>query len=156
MCVELETGWNRFACIPESASIVARWQRGVCELLQEPSLRNLDDFDLPFVEQQALYDKYDHIVPISHPSNRPVVQTVVPIYVCPTDIDTNVLSKPRNGPGKKHGFAPGSYRACSGTTDALNGDRFFDNASVPKKMPRHWVGALHVVYWLSVKMIFFA
>jgi prepilin-type processing-associated H-X9-DG protein len=39
---------------------------------------------LPYVEQQTLYDRYDWGVHWFHPMNRDVVETVLPVFVCPS------------------------------------------------------------------------
>ena len=99
---------------------------------------------LPYVEQQGLYDKYDRSLPNEHPANRQVVQTLVPVYACPSDIRTTELEQPESGLGALKQWAPGSYRAVSGATISVNGDWYFDNSSVPVQMPRNWRGAMHV------------
>jgi prepilin-type N-terminal cleavage/methylation domain-containing protein len=41
-------------------------------------------FCLPFLEQQALYDAYNHDLWIDHPDNKEVVRTVLPVFLCPS------------------------------------------------------------------------
>ena len=41
-------------------------------------------FLLPFLEQQTVYDKYDHNFWIDHPNNRQIVQTVLSVFLCPS------------------------------------------------------------------------
>ena len=100
---------------------------------------------LPYVEQQGLYDQYRQDRPNEHPANRQVVETFVPLYLCPSDVKTEDLERPEHGPGKRSHWTPGSYRAVSGATTANNGDWYFDNPSLPPQMPRSLRGALHVV-----------
>lgn len=42
---------------------------------------------LPFVEQQALYARYNRKRSASHPDNFPVLETPIPFLVCPSDGD---------------------------------------------------------------------
>lgn len=49
---------------------------------------------LPWVDQQPLFDQWDLDKPITDPANRPLAQTHVPVYLCPTD-----LSRSRKGLG---------------------------------------------------------
>jgi len=100
---------------------------------------------LPYVEQQDLYDRYRQDRPNEHSANREVVETFVPLYICPSDVNTDALVRPEHGPGKWEHWAPGSYRAVSGSTTSVDGDWFFDNPNLPRQMPRSWRGALHVV-----------
>lgn len=99
---------------------------------------------LPFVEQQALFDRYDGRLPNEHAANRSVVQSLVPVYACPSDINTAQLEIPQSGRGALSRWAPGSYRAVSGATNSVHGDWYFDNSSIPDQMPRAWRGAMHV------------
>src|SRR6202011_965831 len=54
---------------------------------------------LPFLEQDALYRKYDFTKYNEDPENALVRTSPVKIYVCPSDLDTRVLGKPESGPG---------------------------------------------------------
>jgi len=69
---------------------------------------------LPFLEQQNLYDRYNFEVFNENELNWPVLQTILPVYLCPSDEDTDTLEQPRTGPGKSIPMARGSYRANSG------------------------------------------
>jgi prepilin-type processing-associated H-X9-DG protein len=40
---------------------------------------------LPFLEQRALYDAYNFDEPWDSPANRMVVETMIPVYGCPSD-----------------------------------------------------------------------
>jgi prepilin-type N-terminal cleavage/methylation domain-containing protein/prepilin-type processing-associated H-X9-DG protein len=102
---------------------------------------------LPFLEQQALYDSYNHNVPNHDSANENVVATLIEVYTCPTDVHTNETVNPESGPGAAILYAPGSYRAVSGATLAQNGDQFFDNPNVAgaaSGASPQWAGAMHV------------
>jgi prepilin-type N-terminal cleavage/methylation domain-containing protein/prepilin-type processing-associated H-X9-DG protein len=102
---------------------------------------------LPFVEQQPLYEQYNQNLQNHDPVNRPVVQTLVEVYLCPSDVGVHQLDSPESGPGSAVQYAPGSYRAISGATLAQNGNQFFDHANVANGSGAkpQWVGAMHVV-----------
>ena len=55
-------------------------------------------FILPFIEQQALYYAYNHDLWIDHPDNKEVVQTVLPVFLCPSagepaQVQNNILGQ---------------------------------------------------------------
>jgi prepilin-type N-terminal cleavage/methylation domain-containing protein len=113
---------------------------------------------LPYLEEQGLYDRWNRDLAIeayhaTDPTrgNNAIQQTILPIYLCPTDIDQNVLGIPESGPGDSIRWAPGSYRANSGVTPAtgVNGDNFWDNplwAGYPKTLfPDGSRGPLHTI-----------
>ena len=54
------------------------------------------------MEAQNLYAQYDNDLYNNHGDNYPVLQTFLPVMICPSDVDTDVL------PGW-FGAAPGSY-----------------------------------------------
>ena len=41
---------------------------------------------LPFMEQQPLYDSYNHNLPNHDLANQAVVKTLVEVYLCPSDV----------------------------------------------------------------------
>lgn len=107
---------------------------------------------LPYLEQQALYDRYDNEEDVTADVNAPVVSAFVPTYACPTDIfaagDTNIptwgIATLRN-----RQFHYGSYRGMAGRSDI----QYF---SVPdhgvwnhymgwRNLPSHWKGVYHVI-----------
>jgi prepilin-type processing-associated H-X9-DG protein len=113
---------------------------------------------LPYLEEQGLYDRWnpDLAIEAFHPTdptkgNNLIQQTILAIYLCPADIDQNVLGRPESGPATSILWAPGSYRANSGASPAsgVNGDNFWDNplwAEYPKTLwPDGARGPLHTV-----------
>ncbi len=69
---------------------------------------------LPHMEQQALYDQYRFDLFNEDPLNLPVLQQILPSYLCPSDEDTLELARPESGPGNQLQMARGSYRANTG------------------------------------------
>ncbi len=98
---------------------------------------------LPYVEQTALYDRYDPKQLNRSEDNKFVREQSVPPYVCPSDVETDVLGIPESGPGGGWGanqqYMPGSFRAVSGRS---NGNGWFDNSQA-QSLPRNWRGILH-------------
>jgi prepilin-type N-terminal cleavage/methylation domain-containing protein len=74
---------------------------------------------LPYMEQAALFDRYDLQYANQSPENRVVRETAVAAYVCPSDDATGAPTVPATGPANAIGakYAPGSYRAVSGRGD---------------------------------------
>jgi prepilin-type processing-associated H-X9-DG protein len=99
---------------------------------------------LPYVEQTALYDQYDFGYPNQSPENRRVRESGVPIYVCPSDIDTGTPVVPATGPARRVGalYMPGSYRGVSGRSD--DGYNYLDSEMM-FEYNRRSRGALHLV-----------
>ncbi len=69
---------------------------------------------LPFLELQNLYDQYHFDEFNESKVNWPVLQQIVPVYLCPSDEDTQTLERPESGPGSSILMARGSYRANTG------------------------------------------
>jgi prepilin-type N-terminal cleavage/methylation domain-containing protein/prepilin-type processing-associated H-X9-DG protein len=69
---------------------------------------------LPFIEQQNLYDQYRQHLFNEDPLNAFVRTQILPVYICPSDVNTRVTDRPASGPGANLQYAPGSYRAVSG------------------------------------------
>jgi prepilin-type N-terminal cleavage/methylation domain-containing protein/prepilin-type processing-associated H-X9-DG protein len=73
---------------------------------------------LPYLEQDNLYKLYDNTVYNNHPKNAFVVQSVVKVYACPSDINAGQLLDPetagRLAPGGNNTFRSSSYRGMSG------------------------------------------
>lgn len=91
---------------------------------------------LPYLEEQALYDEWNQDIALeaynaTNPefSNEVIQRTILQVYLCPSDMDLNILGSPESGPGAGLQWAPGSYRANSGASPATgtNGDNFWDN-----------------------------
>src|SRR5262249_59940445 len=78
-------------------------------------------FILPFIEQQALYDRYDQTVANEHANNAFVRTQFVKSYSCPDDPFIKKTLVPASGPGNSAGlqYMTGSYRAMAGGTDGL-------------------------------------
>jgi hypothetical protein len=84
---------------------------------------------LPFAEQDNLYKQYNNTVPNQAPQNQAVVQTAVPIYVCPVDINQDKILAPEtiapNGGGNTTiKYHIGSYRAMTGIGDTNTTNTF--------------------------------
>ncbi len=100
---------------------------------------------LPYIEQTALFDRYDARYLNEAPKNRAVRETIVAAYVCPSDGDTLAPAVPATGPaasGVK--YAPGSYRAVTGRTND-SATNFLDSEMVEPDYGRKWRGAIHAV-----------
>jgi prepilin-type N-terminal cleavage/methylation domain-containing protein/prepilin-type processing-associated H-X9-DG protein len=80
---------------------------------------------LPYLEQEALYKRYDQSKLNEDPANEFVRTHFVKTYVCPSDLDTDQLDLPASGPGSGLMYARGSYRAVSGR-GGKNGEAFWD------------------------------
>jgi prepilin-type N-terminal cleavage/methylation domain-containing protein len=79
---------------------------------------------LPFIEQQALYDSFNHAVPISDASNRTQRGTQLSFMLCPSDTGRNV---PFSRSGEGDNWARGNYGANGSIeqlyNSGLNGPR---------------------------------
>lgn len=69
---------------------------------------------LPFMEQEALYKKYNQALLNTTATNLAVGQQRVPTYECPSDQLAGKLEQPASGPGSGQQWMHGSYRAVSG------------------------------------------
>ena len=78
---------------------------------------------LPYVEEAALYDKYDHHVYNAHQNNLPILQTRLEMMICPTDQNTESLAKAYGGTADM--FAPSSYKGVAGKRHSFTAG-FFD------------------------------
>lgn len=73
---------------------------------------------LPGLEQGALYQQYDQNITNSDPRNMPVLKTLLPVMLCPSDMH----SKKGVASSLPEIIAPGSYKGISGTRwNAANG-----------------------------------
>jgi prepilin-type N-terminal cleavage/methylation domain-containing protein/prepilin-type processing-associated H-X9-DG protein len=108
---------------------------------------------LPYVEQDALYRKYNPAVPTNDASNKEFRETLVPVYVCPSDPNSGV-EVPQSGPGQTAGatYRYGSYRAMSGASDGGPG-KWFDLVIQADKLPPDWRGPLHVDRFTASKLV---
>src|SRR5262245_12162676 len=98
-------------------------------------------FILPYIEQQALYDRYDQTVANEHANNGFVRTAFVKTYSCPDDMLIKKTMVPASGPGQTAGlqYMTGSYRAMAGVTDGLG---WFD-AECGRIYPVQQRGVLH-------------
>jgi prepilin-type N-terminal cleavage/methylation domain-containing protein/prepilin-type processing-associated H-X9-DG protein len=78
-------------------------------------------FILPYLEQQALYDRYDQTKSNEHANNAFVRTAFVKGYSCPSDALIKRTMVPASGPGQTANlqYMTGSYRAMAGVTDGL-------------------------------------
>src|SRR6267142_2070933 len=98
-------------------------------------------FILPYVEQQALYDRYDQTQTNESVANTFVRTQFVKSYSCPSDALIKKLLIPASGPGADNNreYMTGSYRAMAGVTDGLG---WFD-AECGRIYPIGQRGVLH-------------
>jgi type II secretory pathway pseudopilin PulG len=100
---------------------------------------------LPFMEEQAMFNQYKGSY-IDDGDDRLIYQTYMPIYTCPSDIDTVRQDRPESGPNTSIDFQPGSYRANTGRITGETGDHFWDNPQVvtESNVNYDWRGPMHV------------
>lgn len=87
---------------------------------------------LPQVEQKNLYDRSRFGFPLSDPQNTEVAETVVPVFLCPSDMHHGKMDFRANVPGT---WGVTNYKACAGSNwdwgdfapSASNKGRFHDN-----------------------------
>ncbi len=100
---------------------------------------------LPFVEETELYTAYSFKVFNEDALNHDVRNTSVAAYLCPSDLATNVPQVPATGPGGSFAlqltYMPGSYRAMSGRSDAVD---FLDSGDSNGYEPI-WRGPIHTI-----------
>jgi prepilin-type N-terminal cleavage/methylation domain-containing protein/prepilin-type processing-associated H-X9-DG protein len=101
---------------------------------------------LPYIEQDALYKRYDQRVFNEHANNRFVNQSRVKTHECPADSYNGKLERPASGP-RRYDYMHGSYRAVSGRSGAIGRgfwDTFEDQFWPPNwLMLQEWRGPLH-------------
>jgi len=105
---------------------------------------------LPYAEQAQLFALWDRTKDFIFPVNKALRESFVPLYLCPTDIDINKLYKPESGQGDGMFWAPGSYRAVSGSSPGTNGEQYWDNPQAntvasQTDLPDWTRGPLHAV-----------
>jgi prepilin-type N-terminal cleavage/methylation domain-containing protein/prepilin-type processing-associated H-X9-DG protein len=106
---------------------------------------------LPFIEQDALYRKYNFAKTNYDTANQAVVETFIKTYTCPADLHQNLLLTPESG-GAAFPYATGSYRAMTGLGDVTqtgganltDGNGFFDIAAGPPDLYFAQRGAMHI------------
>ena len=99
---------------------------------------------LPYMEHQALHDRYNHLVPNEHPDNGPVREAYVAEFVCPSEGTASAPAPRATGPGGNLLWMHGSYVAVTGRNDpALGG--WWGNYSPGVNQPAWYRGAMHTV-----------
>lgn len=81
---------------------------------------------LPYIENEAIFKKYDNRKYNEDPANVAVLRSVVKTMWCPADNTQVKEDMPASGPGSNLIYARGSYRAVSGKGDP-NGRVFWDS-----------------------------
>ncbi|HEY1375785.1 MAG TPA: DUF1559 domain-containing protein [Gemmataceae bacterium] len=100
---------------------------------------------LPYIEQDALYRKYDPTVGTHHANNKEFRETFVSVYSCPSDPNGNNLDVPQSGPGSSVNYRHGSYRGMSGASVVGgDGNQWFDLVIQSAALPFDTRGPLHV------------
>ncbi len=107
---------------------------------------------LPYIEQEALYKRYDQNALNSDPVNAEVREAYLPTFACPSEDGTDQLDIPESGPGGGWGsnlkYRRGSYRCMSG--DSNNGSIWWDAGQGPITSNLKLRGVLHNVGYPSV------
>jgi prepilin-type processing-associated H-X9-DG protein len=102
---------------------------------------------LPYLEQDALYQKYNDSVYNSDSDNRPVRETFVKVYTCPSDPKPHHLQQPSSGPGRFVNYMTSNYRAVAGRSEGQNFYEVINNppnlAPSAKNLPYDWRGPMH-------------
>jgi prepilin-type N-terminal cleavage/methylation domain-containing protein/prepilin-type processing-associated H-X9-DG protein len=124
---------------------------GACPGMGEPASSYSTRFGnwaiaiLPYLEQNALYERYDLRYYNEAAENRAVRETAVAVYGCPSDPSPRLPMTPATGPAAQTDakYAPGSYRAVSGRSD--DGDNYLDSEMMfsyraKSRGPIHTVG----------------
>jgi prepilin-type N-terminal cleavage/methylation domain-containing protein/prepilin-type processing-associated H-X9-DG protein len=124
-------------------------------------------FILPYIEEQALYDRYDFDEPNESPTdsdsdrlvNSVVRETDVKAFDCPTDEETDLNDYPASGPGAAVRYNRGSYRGNAGLFTAQNGS-FWDSSGEQRvkrlageRGPLPGIGPLYVNPWAKANRI---
>jgi prepilin-type N-terminal cleavage/methylation domain-containing protein/prepilin-type processing-associated H-X9-DG protein len=93
-----------------------------------PSGPNWAILILPYIEQGALYQRYDPTKTVESAANEFLRTQFVKTYNCPSDNNINLTMVPASGPGNDANvkYATGSYRGVAGMTDGL---AWFDDAT---------------------------
>ena len=136
-------------------------------LAQGPTLTSANKagwtiFILPFLEEQALYDKYDFNEPNESTTdtngngliNSVVCQTNVKAFDCPSDEETDISDRPDSGPGSNVPYNRSTYRGNAGLCS--EGGAFWDSVTQQKKSfanergPLPGVGPMSLDPWAAV------
>ncbi len=82
---------------------------------------------LPYVEQPTVHKLWNPAQDFPHATNKQLRETILPVYLCPSDMNNDQLVQPESGNGTGVFWAPGSYRGVSGRSPGVSGDHFWDN-----------------------------
>ena len=107
---------------------------------------------LPYMEHQALYDRYDSNAFNEDPVNKFVREAQMPVYACPSEEAAQEIDIPESGPPGGWGGHPlvpyrrGSYRNMQGRIrDWRVWDTDENGTDQPGGLPYGWRGIMHVV-----------
>lgn len=103
---------------------------------------------LPFMEEQALFDKYDFaaaneslVIKTAGKSNKEVRETNLKAHDCPSDEETDLNDHPASGPGAIAFYNRGSYRGNAGLCTVQSG-AFWDSSPEQNKLYAYERGPL--------------
>jgi prepilin-type N-terminal cleavage/methylation domain-containing protein/prepilin-type processing-associated H-X9-DG protein len=131
--------------------------------LGTPSKAGWTIFILPYIEEQALYDKYDFDEKNESTTdqdadglvNSVVREANVKAFDCPTDEATDVNDYPASGPGANVLYNRGTYRGNAGLHTDQNGT-FWDSSGQQKdkrykgeRGPLPGIGPLYLDPWVA-------
>ena len=102
---------------------------------------------LPFIEQDAIYKRYDQNSFNEAAANQFPREQAIKTYTCPSDasIGGKAISLPASGPGSGINYMPSSYRAVSGRANITAPLGWWDNAE-GLALPSTYKGAMHTVW----------
>ena len=123
-------------------------------------------FILPYIEEQALYDKYDFDEPneaIKDFNKNGLVNTVVretnvKAYDCPSDEETDLNDFPATGPGANVRWNRGSYRGNAGLC-TVESSAYWDSPSQQNQKyksergPLPGIGPIYDDPWVTPKVL---
>lgn len=102
---------------------------------------------LPYSEETPLYDRYDQKAANTDLVNLPVLQTILPFQICPTDPNGGRIGTPQYA-GYPYQYAASSYRGVCGRGFHNSINQYFDSQrahdAAPKLRPQDR-GALYRV-----------
>ena len=130
--------------------------------LGTPSKAGWTIFILPYIEEQALYDKYDFNEKNESTTdadrrlvNSVVCQTNVKAFDCPSDEETDINDYPASGPGASTLYNRGTYRGNAGLNTPDN-STFWDSSGEQKdkryakdRGPLPGIGPLYLDPWAA-------
>ncbi|UUO06555.1 DUF1559 domain-containing protein [Blastopirellula sp. J2-11] len=96
---------------------------------------------LPFIEQQNLFNTYDHTTHCNTAANATVAQTKVDEYICPSDPLGRAIIQPASG--YSYDLHAISYKAMSGYSN--DGAKNWDHFAEVGGLNNQWKGIFHTV-----------